>query len=129
VSAVTVSELRQQAKAAGITGYSDMNKTQLVEALATKQADAVKAAVQAAKPGPALSRLTVSYSYDIKANLGQGTYESASVHITKGEQWDVPEGMSLEDASFFWNQRYEALKAEVDPLVEEEYKNLSCFAG
>jgi len=69
----------------------------------------------------------VSYSYDIKANLGQNTYESASVHISKSERWSV-EGMTPAAAAKLWGERYEALKAEIDPLVEAEYKALSCFA-
>jgi hypothetical protein len=70
----------------------------------------------------------ISYSYDVKANLAQGSYESAGVHITKSERWSV-EGMTPAAATKFWNERYEALKAEIDPLVEAEYKELSCFAS
>jgi hypothetical protein len=71
------------------------------------------------------TEVSVSYSYDIKANLGQGTYESASVHISKSERWSVGEG---EDADQIWRERYQAIKEEIDPLVEEEYKGLSCYA-
>jgi len=127
MAAETVSELRQRARLAGITGYSGMNKTQLTDALAAKER-ADNPLQVAPAGGFELTEIGVSYSYDIKANLGQQTYESASVHVSKSERFAVPPGTTPEEASFFWAQRYEALKAEIDPLVEEEYKNLSCFA-
>jgi hypothetical protein len=76
---------------------------------------------------PKLSEIKVSYSYGIKANLGQGTYESADVHLSKAETWQV-EGMTADEAGLLWGQRYEALKEEIDSLVEAEYANVSCFA-
>lgn len=79
-------------------------------------------------PGKAsLKTLKVSYSYGIKANLGQGTYESADIHLSKAEEWDVT-GMAAADTDAFWRERYGALKEEIDKLVEEEYANVSCFA-
>jgi hypothetical protein len=104
-----------------------MNKGQLLAALAPVAAEKREDNPLVVQAGPQLSELNVSYSYDIKANLGQGTYESASVHITRGEKWDV-RALTKEEADDLYRERYDALKGEVDPLVEEEYKNLSCFA-
>ena len=38
---------------------------------------------------PTRTELSVSYSYGIKANMGQGTYENADIHVSKGERWNV----------------------------------------
>ena len=81
----------------------------------------------AAARQPKRTEISVSYSYGIKANLGQGTYENADVHISKRETWNV-EGMAAARVDKLWSDRFEALKEEIDALVEEEYSNISCFA-
>jgi len=123
--AMPVKYLRSLAKEAGIRGYSDMNKTGLLNALAAKEREDNPLLVL--NPAPTLKEVSVSYSYALKANLGQGTYESADVHISRSERFDVT-GMTQEQADWLWNERYEALKGQVDPLVEAEYAQLSCFA-
>jgi hypothetical protein len=76
---------------------------------------------------PKQTEVSISYSYGIKANMGQSTYESADIHVSRSERWDVT-GMTPEEVALHWGRRFEAIQSEVDPLVEAEYAKQSCFA-
>ena len=70
---------------------------------------------------PKMEKITVSLQYAVKANLGN--FENADARIGREETWDVSD-MSLEDANFLYESRRAAMKAELDPLIENEYKEM-----
>jgi len=112
--------LLARAKELGIRGRHGMTSPQLSEAIAAAE-------VGDQSGGERQTEVRVSYSYGIKANLGQGSYESADIHVSKSETWNV-EGVATARVDKLWQDRYDALKEEIDHLVEEEYSNVSCFA-
>jgi len=69
-----------------------------------------------------LVEIAINYNVGVKANLGN--YESANVSVSKSERWNV-EGMSEEEATKLWNERYEVLHKELGELIEVEYKEIT----
>lgn len=69
---------------------------------------------------PKQTELTVSYSGLLRANLGN--FEHADTHISRSETWDVADiGNDQKLINELYRLRYEALKTEVDVLVEAGY--------
>ena len=68
-----------------------------------------------------IEKLTIAYSLGITANLGN--FESSPVRLTREETWDV-EDLDDYQVDELWESRRKAIKAELDPLVEAEYKEV-----
>lgn len=66
---------------------------------------------------PEQTELTVSYSIGTKVNLGN--YESADVHLSETERWDV-RGMSPLEIDQFATDRYLSLHSKLGERVIEE---------
>lgn len=70
---------------------------------------------------PKLEKVQISLLYSLKANLGN--FESGEIRLGREEIWDVSD-MSQEDADLLYEARRKALKAELEPIVEGEYKEM-----
>lgn len=88
----------------------------------------------AKKPEPSLDEVNVSYSIGVKCNMDRfengkrvNTYESSDYHFSKSERWNV-KGMSEAAVAEFTDERYEALKEELDGKAMEVYAETSFFA-
>ena len=79
-----------------------------------------------AKKDPPMTEARISYSYGAKMNLGN--YESADIHLSRAETFDVT-GMSDEEIADFMQERHDLLKEDVDEKVMDEYYNNSTQAG
>lgn len=71
---------------------------------------------------PKQTELNVSYSVGIKANIGN--YESADNHYSRSEKWDVSD-IEVDEIDALYQERFEALQAELDAKATEFYKNTS----
>jgi len=71
---------------------------------------------------PPMTEARLSYSYGLKMNLGN--YESADVHISRSETFDVS-GMSDVDIADFMETRYRLLREEIDGKMDKEYSDVS----
>lgn len=76
---------------------------------------------------PKLKEATVNYSVSVNCNLGKNSYESYKVQLSKGLTFDVSDLTDEEAAKFLQEQR-ELIKEELDPIIEAEYNENSCFA-
>lgn len=68
-----------------------------------------------------LKEMTVSYSASMKIILPHNKFESASVHITRGETFEItPE----DDADALYKERFFALQTEIGDLVVQKYESV-----
>jgi hypothetical protein len=77
-----------------------------------------------------LKEIGITYSCSVKCDLpdpgkGAKSYESTTGFFSFSETWSVP---SLGEADAIRDERYQALKADIDAKVEEFYKENSKFA-
>lgn len=70
---------------------------------------------------PKLTEISVSYSVGVKANLGN--YESADVHLSRTERWNV-EGLTADGATALYDARYGEIREELGARIEKEYAEM-----
>ena len=70
---------------------------------------------------PKIEKLQIGLQYSIKANLGN--FESAEAGVGREEVWDVSD-LSKEDADLLFESRRKLLKAELETIVQDEYKEM-----
>lgn len=75
----------------------------------------------AKKVEPTQVELSINYSVGVKANIGN--YENSQASVSKSERWNV-EGLSQEEISKLYSERYQALHDELGELIEIEYKEM-----
>lgn len=73
---------------------------------------------------PKQTEVTVSYSAGVKCNLGHDTYENANFSVTRSEKYDVSD-LSSEEVEEFWQERFTALREQLDTLIEEIHRETS----
>lgn len=76
---------------------------------------------KAVAPDPTLTEVSISFSFGTKMNLG--SYESADVHVSRSERWDVS-GLGDEAAQALYDERYNALQESVMGHVNAEYTSI-----
>jgi len=79
------------------------------------------AKTSAPKAVPTPTEMSVSFSFGTKINLGN--YESADVHVSRSERWNV-EGLSEEEICAHYDARYEVLQEAVMTQANKEYTNI-----
>lgn len=70
---------------------------------------------------PTQTEARVTYSIGVKVNLGN--YQSADVHLSEGETWNV-EGMSDDEVREFLATRWTDLHDRLGAQIEDEAKEL-----
>jgi hypothetical protein len=70
---------------------------------------------------PKQTELKVSYSIGCKVNLGN--FESADVHLSTSETWDVTD-QTDDEISLFEARRYVELHKLLGPRIEDECKEM-----
>ncbi len=83
------------------------------------------AAKKETKQEPTLVEVLVDYSAGVKANLGD--YESADIHVSESERWDVT-GLGDEEVEHLRNERYDLMKERLDERVTSFYLDNSKHA-
>lgn len=76
------------------------------------------------KTEPVMTELSVSFSAGCKGSLSENRFENGTAQITRSERWNV-EGLTQEEIDSFYADRYEALRKEVNRLIEEEYVEIT----
>jgi hypothetical protein len=69
-----------------------------------------------------LTEIRVSYSVGFKKNMGN--YQSADVHVSESETYDVS-GLDTDTARTLSDERYEVLKERVDERLSFSLEELS----
>lgn len=71
---------------------------------------------------PKQTELSVSYSVGVKAQIVK--YElTADAHVSRSEKFNV-EGMTPEQVAVFYDERYTALKLDLDARISAEYDEM-----
>lgn len=67
-----------------------------------------------------MTEVVINYSVGVKADaLAQ--YENVNASVSRTEKYNVA-GMSGEEINEFWNERYQALQAELGDIIVEKYQ-------
>ncbi len=71
------------------------------------------------------TKLTVSFSTGMKANIGN--YESQNAELTRTEEWDVT-GLLPVEVDKLWTERFGRIKEQLDEMILHDYEEVSIFA-